>query len=436
MTTRPFFALVRKDLQLHVVNRRALILTLAAPIAFASFMGSIFTGGQSGKTRTGSVSIQVVDLDQSTLSAEIITNLSRDESLKVSCVSESEARSAVHEGKVAVAVIFPGNFGSDASRGFFGQRAKPELTILHDPSRNVEAGMVQGILLQHMMETISKNMFSGESGRTYAREALTNIDNSTNLSPEDGRALRSLLTAVDVWMGRVSTNSTLHASTSEGFAMPFTLRNEETVESPSESSGYNAYSHAFGGMTMQFVFMAAIDWGVAILLDRQRGLWRRLRAAPLSRGTLLAGRAASSTIIAVATLAICWGFSMVVFHVQVSGSWLGFIALNFALALFAACFGLLIAALGKTPEATRGIAIFVVLILVMLGGAWMPSFVFPEWVQKITLIIPARWAMDGFDAMTWRGLGWHSALAPVTMLLGCALACALLTRCFFQWETE
>ena len=51
------------------------------------------------------------------------------------------------------------------SRGFFGQRAKPELTILHDPSRNVEAGMVQGILLQHLMETISKNVFSGESGR-------------------------------------------------------------------------------------------------------------------------------------------------------------------------------------------------------------------------------------------------------------------------------
>jgi ABC-2 type transport system permease protein len=127
---------------------------------------------------------------------------------------------------------------------------------------------------------------------------------------------------------------------------------------------------------------------------------------------------------------------MVVFHVRVSGSWPGFIALNIALALFAAAFGLLIAALGRTPEATRGIAIFSVLVLVMLGGAWVPSFLFPEWVQKTTLIIPTRWAMDGFDAMTWRGLGWHFALAPVAMLLGCALACTLLTLRFFQWEAD
>ena len=29
-------------------------------------------------------------------------------------------------------------------------------------------------------------------------------------------------------------------------------------------------------------------------------------------------------------------------------------------------------------------------MMVMLGGAWVPSFVFPAWLQRITVVIPAR----------------------------------------------
>ncbi len=62
----------------------------------------------------------------------------------------------------------------------------------------------------------------------------------------------------------------------------------------------------------------------------------------------------------------------------------------------------MIAALGKTLEATRGYSIMATLIMVMLGGAWVPTFVLPQWLQKSTVIVPTRWAMDGLDAMTWR----------------------------------
>jgi len=61
------------------------------------------------------------------------------------------------------------------------------------------------------------------------------------------------------------------------------------------------------------------------------------------------------------------------------------------------------------------------LIMVMLGGAWVPSFLFPQWLQSITLYIPTRWAVDGFDAMTWRGLGWDAALPNVGALLAFTL---------------
>ena len=79
-------------------------------------------------------------------------------------------------------------------------------------------------------------------------------------------------------------------------------------------------------------------------------------------------------------------------------------------------------------------AIFAVLIMVMLGGAWVPSFIFPAWLQRITVVIPTRWAVDGLDAMTWRGLGIEAAIVPTLVLLGFAVLFAGLTVARFRWE--
>jgi ABC-2 type transport system permease protein len=96
----------------------------------------------------------------------------------------------------------------------------------------------------------------------------------------------------------------------------------------------------------------------------------------------------------------------------------------------------MLAAVGKTPNATRGIAIMAVLLLVMLGGGWVPAFVFPAWLQTATLAVPTRWAVDGLDAVTWRGLGLGEALPAVGVLLGFAALFAAVTVWRFRWEEE
>jgi len=110
-------------------------------------------------------------------------------------------------------------------------------------------------------------------------------------------------------------------------------------------------------------------------------------------------------------LFVLFTFARLVFGVHIQGSFLGFLGVCAAFSLMTAAFGLMIAALGKTVEATRGYAVMATLIMVMLGGAWVPTFVFPQWLQKVTVVIPTRWAMDGLDGMTWRGLGLSAAFA-------------------------
>jgi ABC-2 type transport system permease protein len=66
----------------------------------------------------------------------------------------------------------------------------------------------------------------------------------------------------------------------------------------------------------------------------------------------------------------------------------------------------------------------------------VPTFVFPKWLQKITVVIPTRWAMDGWDGMTWRGLGFTSAILPVVILLLFTLAFGVVAVMRFRWRTE
>jgi ABC-2 type transport system permease protein len=189
-------------------------------------------------------------------------------------------------------------------------------------------------------------------------------------------------------------------------------------------------------MGIQFLLFAAIDLGIGILLERQRGLWKRLRSAPVSRAAILGGKAASGTLLALMSLLVSFGFAMLVFKVRIQGSVVGFLAVAIACAMMASTFGLLIASIGKTPNATRGVAILSVLLMVMLGGAWVPTFIFPAWLQRLTVVVPARWAVDGLDAMTWRGLGASQAVMPVIVLLGFAALFGALTFARFRWEED
>jgi ABC-2 type transport system permease protein len=70
----------------------------------------------------------------------------------------------------------------------------------------------------------------------------------------------------------------------------------------------------------------------------------------------------------------------------------------------------------------------------MLGGAWIPMFLFPKWMQTATLIMPTRWAIDGLEAMTWRGLGWNAAVAPIAVLLLFSAVFGALAVMRFRWE--
>ncbi len=372
-------ALVRKDLILYFSNRRALVMSIVAPIVIAAFFGSLFGGGDSDKPSR--IPIAVVDRDASPLSRAIAASVQADPAFEVKLLDEPAAIDQTREGKVRAAIVLPAGFGDAAPRALLGGGAKPQIAVHFDPSQSTVMPLVRGLLTQHVMKAVGDSL--GTGGAT-------------------------------------------------ALSLPFTLRAEASTAAAKVP--YNGYAHSFAGMGVQFILFMGIELGVGVLLARRMGLWKRLRAAPLSRGLLLGSHIVSGAITALILLVIIYAAAIAFFQVRIDGSVAGFVGIAIAFALLTSSFGLLIAAIGKTPEATRGLAIFATLVMVMLGGAWVPSFIFPPWLQTASLVVPTRWAVDGLDAMTWRGLGFSAAIGPIAALLAFSALFAAIAIWRFDWE--
>ena len=364
-------ALIRKDLILHFSNRRALIIGIVAPIVLAAFFGYLFNPKTSKPSR---VEIVVSDLDQSPLSRELVRQLGADASLKLSSTTAEGARQAVQQGRAKLAILLPAGLGAALPAALISGGPKPAVELVFDPSQAMALAVVRGLLTQSLMKAMGGSSMS----------------------------------------------------------LPVDFQQQEAAATA--GGQYDGFSHAFAGMGVQFVLFAGIDFGIGVLLARRMGLWRRLRAAPLSRSLLLGSRIVSGALIALLLVLVIFGAGIAIFGVRIHGSWLGFLMIVGAFALVTSTFGMLVAAFGRTPEATRSLANFGTLVMVMLGGAWVPSFLFPGWVQTLALALPARWVVDGLDAMTWRGLGLQAALAPTAALLGFALLFGLVAVWRFDWE--
>jgi ABC-2 type transport system permease protein len=424
-------ALVRKDLILYFSNRRALMVTLAAPILIAAFFGAVLGGPPK---KPAKVPVAMVDQDASALSKEIIADVKKDSAFDLQEVDDATATELVRKGKVRAAAVIPKGFGEAAPRALFRPDVtKPEILVRYDPSQATALALVKGLLTEHVMSAVGKAAFDTTSANNMVSNARDEVAKSTNLAADERRDLLTLFDSIEKVNTRTAKEKTAGGSSrGGGFTVPFTTREAEVTGNLDRK--YNGYAHSFAGMGVQFILFMGIEIGVGLLLMRRMGLWKRLRAAPLSRSMLLGSRVVSGALTAAILVAGIYAAGIAIFGVRIDGSIAGFVLVAACFAILTSTFGLLIAALGKTPEATRGLAILVTLLLVMLGGAWVPTFIFPEWLQQVTVFVPTRWAIDGLEAMTWRGQGFEAAWPPALAMLACSAVFGWLAVKRFAWE--
>ncbi|HWD37588.1 MAG TPA: ABC transporter permease [Fimbriimonas sp.] len=373
-----FLQLVKKDLLIFFADKKAMIITLAVPIGIASFLGSVMGGASDGKL-PNKVTVMVSDQDGSATTKAMIQKLRESNTVSVKEGAAQIAEEKVKSGDVAVAIILPRGFGASSSAAMQGGEA-PSLPVISDPSKSVEAQVAKGAIMQSVTSVLVKNIY--------------------------GRAE----------------------------VLPFKI--EEKTQTNTDTAKWSGSAHAFAGMGIQALFFGALEAAMLMMRDRRNGIWSRLRASPVSRWTLLFARLTGSAILSTLTYCIVFASGMAIFGFRINGSIVGFGLIALTLGAMVAATGLFIAALGKTEQQSRGLSILVILSMLLLGGAWFPAFLMPSWIQPVSYLTPVRWAVDGVDAMTWRGEGLAQAIPAAGVLAAFALVLTLVAGARFRWEPE
>lgn len=398
------FWLVRKDLRRFVADRNGALMTLVMPIVLGALLGTIFAPRE-----TSPVDVLVVDLDGSPASARFVERVVASKALDAKKASPEEATKAVESGKIAVALWIPKGARISVS-GLGGEGAGPELAC--DPSRQAECSLAGGVLQGLLYESLAASMDdpSERAVMTSGLEAALVLAGAK----DSGVAAK---TAVSLFDQAVTGDDK-----GGGGASSLAIKTR-AVTATAAPGGYDSYAHNFAGMLCMFLLFFGIEHAKERIAERELGLDARLRLTPMTPRQLRLAEGLSAWLLAMAICVIVYTVAIVLFGVRVRGSWLGLGLVVAAEAFFVAGFALLLRAVAKTGRQAGSVGAFVSLIASFLGGAWLPSFLLPGWIQAFSHALPTYWATQGLAAMTWRGLGLEAALLPALALVGIGAIC-------------
>jgi ABC-type multidrug transport system permease subunit len=179
-------------------------------------------------------------------------------------------------------------------------------------------------------------------------------------------------------------------------------------------------------------------WGLSVQLVtfREQGILRRFRIAPIGAGPMLASSIVSNYLMTMPTILIEILVSRLAFHLTSWGNmWAVFLLVTFGSAAFSS-FGLIVASVTNTMQETQIINQLIWTAFLFLSGATVPLAKFPDWIQRVSLFLPATYLATGLEAATTNLATANEIVTDVIALsLGVVVAFEI-SRQLFRWEPE
>ncbi len=189
-------------------------------------------------------------------------------------------------------------------------------------------------------------------------------------------------------------------------------------EVPTASKELSAKTFYAAGMSILFIFLT-VQFGVLGLLEeRQNGTMGRLLAAPISRRSIVVGKAFTSFILGLVSMAVLVFGSTLLLGAEWGNS-LGVAILVLAGVIAAMGVMFVVAALARTPEQAGNLQSIIAFVLAMLGGCFFPVAQAGGFLETLSLLTPHAWFLRGLgDLAAGGGVGAVFPAALYVALFG------------------
>ncbi|HEU5302255.1 MAG TPA: ABC transporter permease [Acidimicrobiia bacterium] len=265
--------------------------------------------------------------------------------------------------------------------------------------------------------------------------------------PHEGALVRNVRAMLMVWRRDIIRLFRMPTRIVTGIAQPllflFVLgAGLEGAIGARGAAGVDYQEYLFPGILAMSVLTSALFSAIAIVWDREFGFMREMLVAPVSRASLVLGKAlggGSVSVVQGLVLVLAAPLVGVSFTVASFFKMLGFLLL---LAFSLTAFGIVVASRMQRMESFQMVMALVLQPMLFLSGAIFPLVALPDWLGVVTRLNPATYGVDAIrrvvlpDTVPLDILGWTVPLwadAVITLGFGAAML-ALAVKLFGKTE--
>ena len=168
--------------------------------------------------------------------------------------------------------------------------------------------------------------------------------------------------------------------------------------------------------------------------EKQRGSYRRLRAAPFTSGQLIISMAIHYTIISLLSLTMMVVVGMLMFQFNMRGDWGLFVLMAVLAAFMMVGMGLMIGGWAKNENQSAPLSNLLSFPMMFLSGAFFPLYMFPEWLRGAAQFIPMTPITDGFRLIMTEHASFIEALPQIGAVAAWTLVIYVAAIKLFRWE--
>ena len=375
-------AIAAKDLKQILLDRRSAIFLVLMPVAFTAFLGIAFRWPSHDDPRP---LVGVCDLDSTPLSGQASALLESGGLVRVEQLGRAAAGKAdelVRRGRYDLVLVVPAGYAESTGAGL----ALEAVCDQTEPQVQVALQAVEA---------------------AGARVAI---------SARVGRLVAGVL-------GPGASATTLAGQAGTGWQEPaLSIRRETTGPAPAKKRIVpNGFAQSSPGTLVQFAIFGVMTAAMLLVLERRGRTLGRMLSAPVTRAQVIAGHVLAMFVVTFLQGLLLVVLGQLVFGVDYARAPAGVLVVLAALSLWVASLGLFIGVIAKTQEQVSVFSMVAMFLFAAGGGAWFPLELTGRTFSFIGHLLPSAWAMDGFQNVVLRGLGFGSALVPAAVITGYAV---------------